>query len=71
MCNRASDSSDLNGDGVAGVAVGDAGGRCCTCTIGFDILLGRDCLTVWISCLYETYLLVTGTTGTGESLVCI
>ena len=43
MCNGANGSSDLNGDGVA---VGDAGGRCCTCTIGFDTLCGRDCLTV-------------------------
>ena len=46
MCIGVSDSSGLNGDGVAGVAVGDAGGRCCTCTIGFDILSGRDRLTV-------------------------
>ena len=43
MCNGASDSSDLNGDGVA---VGDADGLCCTCTIGFDILSGRDHFTV-------------------------
>ena len=46
MCIGVSDSSGLNGDGVAGVAVGDAGGRCCTCTIGFDTLFGRDYLTV-------------------------
>ena len=46
MCIGASDSSSLNGDDVVGVAVGDAGGRCCTCTIGFDILSGRNCLTV-------------------------
>ena len=46
MCIGASDSNDLNRDGVVGVPVGDAGGRCCTCTIGFDILSGRDCLTV-------------------------
>ena len=61
MCNSASDSSDLNGDGVAGVAVGDAGGRCCTCTIGFDILKYSvsprllDCLNKlfmrnWLAC---------------------
>ena len=43
MCNGASDSNDLNGDGVA---VGDTGGRCCTCTIGFDTLFGRDFLTI-------------------------
>ena len=41
-----SDSSGLDGDSVAGVAVGDAGGRCCICTIGFDILSGRDLYTV-------------------------
>ena len=38
----------LNGDSVT---VGDAGGRCGTCTIGFDILSSRDCFTVLISCL--------------------
>ena len=59
----------LNGDSVT---VGDAGGRCGTCTIGFDILCGRDCVTVLISCLKEPGLLETGitVTGTGESLVC-
>ena len=36
MCNGTSDASDLNGDAVT---VGDAGGRCCTCTIGFDTQL--------------------------------
>ena len=40
MCiGGASGSNDLNGDGVAGVAVGDAGGRCCTCTIGLGSFL--------------------------------
>ena len=48
MYNDASDSCSLNGDGVA---VDDAGGRCGTCTIGFDILSGWDCLTVWIKYL--------------------
>ena len=46
MYNGASNSSDLNGDGVAGIAVGDSSGRCCTCTIGFDILFGLDRFTV-------------------------
>ena len=46
MCIGASDSSDLNRDGVAGVAVGDGSCRCCTCTICFDILSGWDRLTV-------------------------
>ena len=46
MCIGVSDSSGLNRDGVAGVAVGAASGRCCTCTIGFDILSDRDRLTV-------------------------
>ena len=43
MCNGTSDSSDLNGDVVA---VGDVNGRCYTCTIGFNILSGRDRFTV-------------------------
>ena len=48
MYISASDLSGLNGEGVA---VGDAGGRCCTCTNGFDILSGWDRFTVLIRCL--------------------
>ena len=38
----------LNGSNSEAVllAVGDAGGCCCTCTIGFDTRVGLDCLTV-------------------------
>ena len=43
MCNGA---RDLNGSNSEAGAVGDAGGRCCTCTIGFDTRVGLDCLTV-------------------------
>ena len=55
MCNGLSDLNGSN-NGVCGlngkeVTVGDAGGRCGTCSIGFDILSGRDCFTVLISCL--------------------
>ena len=42
-CNSASNSCDLNGEGVA---VGDASSRCCTCTVGLNILSGRDRFTV-------------------------
>ena len=68
MYNGASDSFDLNEDGGA---VGDAGGCCWTCTIGFATLFVLDCMTVLIGCLKETGLLETETTGTGECLVCI
>ena len=46
VCIGVSNSSGLNGDGVAGVAVGDAGGRCCTCIIGFNIMSSQECFTV-------------------------
>ena len=49
--NGVSDACGLTGEGVA---VGDAGGRCDIYTIGFDLLSGQECFTVWItSCFYK------------------
>ena len=56
VCNSAVQvihSRDLNGDGVAAVDIDASGGRCCTCTIGFDILSALDHFTVSISCFYK------------------
>ena len=43
MCNSA---SDLNGSNSEAVALGTAGGHCCTCTIDFGTHGGWDCLPV-------------------------
>ena len=46
MYNGASDLNGSNSEAVVLGATGDAGGRCCTCTIDFGTPGGEDYLTV-------------------------